>query len=135
MDRTPIRKGIAGRIVEKADAKKIQIRQEMERNGRRIDVYGGLIGMYEKPEFRRIQDLAQQVVSDLTQELVGQELTSEEGRLKAISIQSEIRAMRWFGKGLDHLKAEVKDRLNRRDSLQKELDALGKGIGSEKEAS
>lgn len=135
MDRTPERKGIAGRIVEKADAKKIQIKQEMERNGRRIDMYGGLVGMYEKPEFRRIQDLAQQVVQDLTQELVGQELTSEEGRLKAIALQSEIRAMNWFGKGLHHLKAEVKDRLNRRDTLQKELDALGEPIGGEREAS
>lgn len=135
IDRTPVHKGIASLMVDKQDEKRNRLRRELENNGRRIDVYGGLVGLYEKPEFRRIQDLAQRVVEDLMQELTGQELASEEGRLKAISLQAEIRAMNWFGKGLDHLKAEVKERLNRRDSLQKEIDALGAIVGGGKEAS
>lgn len=135
MDRVPERKNIAAQMLEKQQAKQNQLRQEFQNNARRVDIYSGLIGLYEKPEFRRVQDLAQRVVQDLMQELAAQELASEEGRLKAISIQSEIRAMTWFGKGLDHLKAEVKDRLNRRDKLQKEIDTLGKVIGGEKEAS
>ena len=132
MAREPIRKGIGATMLEKQRAKQNQLREEFQRNGRRIDVYGGLIGLYEKSEFRRVQDLAQRVIQDLMQELASQELSSEEGRLKAIAMQSEIRAMTWFGKGLDHLRAEVKDRLNRRDRLKEEIDSLERLTGEDK---
>lgn len=94
----------------------------------KLSFYQGLSSLYVKPEYKMLQDLAKNAIDGIRRKISRLDFKTEEGKLMAIELQSEMKSMEWFTLGSDAIRNRLVDLSSRVQKLRKEREDLEKFV-------